>query len=147
MNHTPTQPTKGRPLRITAVLFKGFRRKALEIGCLRRSNVSRQYFPIILDIDSSLTGCAIKPGPAASHALQGNNTGAGRCGRREVRISSGVSADAAAFPASGGSLAVRTIALPEDREANDAVLRLLAKALDHPVSTWSWCAVPPVGTN
>lgn len=56
-------------------------------------------------------------------------------GRIEVRVSPGASADAVALPASGGSLAVRTTASPEDGKANDAVLRLLAKALDRPVST------------
>ena len=55
-------------------------------------------------------------------------------GRLEVRVSPGASADVIALPASGGSLAVRTTA-PEDGKANDAVLRLLAKALDRPVST------------
>lgn len=56
-------------------------------------------------------------------------------GRLEVRVSPGASADAITLPAPGGVLAVRTTALPEDGEANDAVLRLLAKALDQPVST------------
>ncbi len=53
----------------------------------------------------------------------------------EVRVSPGASTDAVALPALGGPLAVRTTALPEDGKANDAVLRLLAKALDRPVST------------
>jgi uncharacterized protein YggU (UPF0235/DUF167 family) len=56
-------------------------------------------------------------------------------GRLMVRVSPGASADALELPASGGPLAVRTTALPEDGKANDAVLRLLAKAHDRPVST------------
>ena len=42
-------------------------------------------------------------------------------GRLEVRVSPGASADVIALPASGGSLAVRTTAPPEDGKANDAV--------------------------
>jgi uncharacterized protein (TIGR00251 family) len=56
-------------------------------------------------------------------------------GRLEVRVSPGASADAITLPAWGGSLAVRITTPPEDGKANDAVLRLLAKALDRPVST------------
>jgi uncharacterized protein YggU (UPF0235/DUF167 family) len=56
-------------------------------------------------------------------------------GRLMVRVSPGASADAVALPASGGPLAVRTTARPEDGKANEAVLRLLAKALDRPAST------------
>lgn len=56
-------------------------------------------------------------------------------GRLEVRVTPGASADAIALPASGGILAVRTRAPPEDGKANEAVLRLVAKAIDRPVST------------
>jgi hypothetical protein len=56
-------------------------------------------------------------------------------GRLEVRVSPGASADTITLPASGGALTVRTRALPGAGKANDAVLRLLAKALDRPVST------------
>ena len=56
-------------------------------------------------------------------------------GRLEVRVSPGASADAIVLPPPGAPLAVRTTALPENGEANEAALRLLAKALDRSAST------------
>jgi uncharacterized protein YggU (UPF0235/DUF167 family) len=71
---------------------------------------------------------AVVPAAAAILAL------ADADGRLEVRVSPGASADAITLPESGGVLAMRTTAQPEDGKANDAVLRLLAKALHRPVS-------------
>jgi len=56
-------------------------------------------------------------------------------GGLKVRVSPGASADAVALPASGGLLVVRTTAPPQDGKANEAILQLLAKALDRPVTS------------
>lgn len=56
-------------------------------------------------------------------------------GQLEVRVSPGASMDAIILHPPGGALAVRTTAPPEDGKANDAVLRLLAKALNRLTSS------------
>jgi uncharacterized protein YggU (UPF0235/DUF167 family) len=68
--------------------------------------------------------------PAAAAILALADAG----GLLEVRVSPGASADAITLPASGATIALRTTAMPEVHKANDAALRLLAKALDRPVS-------------
>jgi uncharacterized protein YggU (UPF0235/DUF167 family) len=57
-------------------------------------------------------------------------------GRVAIRVSPGAFSDAIALSSSkaGAVLIVRTTIPPEDGKANEAVLRLLAKALDRPVS-------------
>ncbi|MGL3819895.1 DUF167 domain-containing protein [Sphingopyxis sp. R3-92] len=51
-------------------------------------------------------------------------------GRLEVRVTPGASRDAVAI--ADGAVQLRVTAPPADGEANDAVLRLLAAALDRP---------------
>jgi len=54
----------------------------------------------------------------------------------DVRVSPGASADAVLLSSSGvpAAIVVRTTAPPEDGKANEAVMRLLAKTLERPVS-------------
>lgn len=53
----------------------------------------------------------------------------------EIRVSANASADAVLLPSDGSLiLTVRTTATPEHGKANEAVLRLLAKALDRPAT-------------
>src|SRR3546814_13946710 len=56
-------------------------------------------------------------------------------GRLEVRVTPSASADAIVLPSESGPLAIRTTAPPEDSKANDAVMRMLAKALGRPRSS------------
>lgn len=55
----------------------------------------------------------------------------------EVRVTPNASGDEITLTAGTGdqTLAIRTTAAPENGKANDAILRMLAEALDQPVSS------------